>query len=98
MFKEKLKGIQKEKVSPTQVILAITQVVVLLISNIIAAKTFPLFTIGDLQIVLPCAVFLYPIVYVLSDIFKEPIEGYKGYRRRASRHRSSYIQNRLCRR
>ena len=71
MFKEKLNQIQKEKVSPTLVILAITQVVVLLISNIIAAKTFPLFTIGDLQIVLPCAVFLYPIVYVLSDIISE---------------------------
>lgn len=70
-MKEKFNKIKKEKLSPMLLILAITQVVVLLVSNIIAAKTFPLFTIGSLTIVMPCAVFLFPLVYVISDLISE---------------------------
>ena len=52
-------------------ILAIIQVVLLLISNIIAAKTFSLFTIHSVDVSLPCAVFLFPLIYVISDVISE---------------------------
>ena len=62
---------KKEKISPILLILAVVQVVLLLISNIIATKTFPLLRIGDVLIVMPCAVFLFPLTYVISDIISE---------------------------
>ena len=70
-MKEKFNKIKQEKISPMLLLLAIAQVVILLISNIIAAKTFPLFTIGELTIVMPCAVFLFPLIYVISDLISE---------------------------
>lgn len=78
----KMKSLMKEKLSPALLILAIVQVAALLISNIIAAKTFPLFTIGawDLTIVMPCAVFLFPLTYIVSDIISE-VYKYKWSRR-----------------
>lgn len=78
----KIKSLSKEKISPVLLLLAVAQVVALLISNIIAAKTFPLFTLSkwDLTIVMPCAVFLFPITYIISDIISE-VYKYKWSRR-----------------
>ena len=69
-LKQKLTNITKETISPTLLVLATVQIVALLISNIIATKTFPLFTLSkwDLTIVMPCAVFLFPVTYIISDI------------------------------
>ena len=77
-----MKSLMKEHISPALLFLAIVQVAALLISNIIAAKTFPLFTIGawDLTIVMPCAVFLFPLTYIVSDIISE-VYKYKWSRR-----------------
>lgn len=70
---KKINNLKNEKISPMLLILAVMQIVVLLVSNIIAAKTFPLFTIKplDLTIVMPCAVFLFPLTYIVSDIISE---------------------------
>ena len=72
-IKNALSTIKNETISPMLLILAVFQIVALLISNIIAAKTFPLFTLSDwgLTIVMPCAVFLFPITYIVSDIISE---------------------------
>ena len=48
--------------------LAVTQVVLLLISNIIAVKVFSL---NGTDVLLPCAVFLFPLIYVVSDVISE---------------------------
>lgn len=66
-----MKNFKNERISPMLLFLAVSQIVLLLISNIIAAKTFPLFNIGSTTIVLPCAVFLFPLTYVISDIISE---------------------------
>lgn len=81
-IKQNLSNIKHETISPMLLILAITQVVALLISNIVAAKTFPLFTLDkwDLTIVMPCAVFLFPVTYIISDIISE-VYKYKWSRR-----------------
>ena len=87
-MKEKIKNwwgnIKKEKLSPILLILVVVNTVAMLISNIIAAKTFPLFTIEsvDLTVVLPCAVIIFPITYIASDVFSE-VYGYKWTRRTA---------------
>lgn len=79
---KKLNNLKNEKLSPILLILAVMQIVVLLVSNIIAAKTFSLFTIKslDLTIVMPCAVFLFPFTYIVSDIISE-VYKYKWSRR-----------------
>ena len=81
-LKNIVSNISQEKISPMLMILGIIQIVCLLISNIIAAKTFPLFTLDKwaLTIVMPCAVFLFPITYVISDIISE-VYKYKWSRR-----------------
>lgn len=66
-----MKNFKNEKISPILLILTVTQIVLLLISNIIAAKTFKLFNINDIAVVMPCAVFLFPLTYVVSDIISE---------------------------
>lgn len=63
-----------EKMSPLFVILVVLNTVAMLISNIIACKVF---SIGFA--VLPCAVIIFPITYVLSDLFGE-VYGYKWSR------------------
>jgi uncharacterized integral membrane protein (TIGR00697 family) len=79
---KKLNNLKNEKISPVLLVLAVTQIVVLLVSNIIAAKTFPLLTIRaiGLTIVMPCAVFLFPFTYIVSDIISE-VYKYKWSRR-----------------
>jgi uncharacterized integral membrane protein (TIGR00697 family) len=81
-MKQKLSNIKNETISPMLLILSVIQVVTLLISNITAVKTFPLFTLNkwDLTIVMPCAVFLFPVTYIISDIISE-VYKYKWSRR-----------------
>lgn len=66
-----------EKVSPLFMLLVVISTVAMLISNIIACKVF---SIGFA--VLPCAVIVFPITYILSDVFSE-VYGYKWSRRTA---------------
>jgi uncharacterized integral membrane protein (TIGR00697 family) len=61
-------------VSVLQVILTILFVGVLMISNIISARLFNLFGFG-----MTCAVIVFPITYILSDLFSE-VYGYKWSR------------------
>ena len=56
----------KKKVSPLFMLLVVINTVAMLISNIIACKVF---SIGFA--VLPCAVIVFPITYILSDVFSE---------------------------
>lgn len=65
------KGFTKEKIKPLTLILVVLNITCLLISNIIAAKTFNLFTIGDLTVTLPTALILYPAVLTLSDVIAD---------------------------
>ena len=55
------------------VFLAILSTVALLVSNILAGKSFSVFgwQIGGAQVVLTCGVLLFPITYILSDLFSE---------------------------
>jgi uncharacterized integral membrane protein (TIGR00697 family) len=80
--KQNLSNIKNEIISPMLLLLTVIQVVTLLISNIVATKTFPLFTISDwdLTVVMPCAVFLFPVTYIVSDIISE-VYKYKWSRR-----------------
>ena len=64
----------KKRVSPLFLILVVVNTVTMLISNIIASKVF---SIGFA--VLPCAVIVFPITYILSDVFSE-VYGYKWSR------------------
>lgn len=70
-FTDTWKGFKKEKIKPFTLVLVIVNIVCLLVSNIIAAKQFPLFTIGNLTVTLPTAVILYPIVLTISDLLAE---------------------------
>lgn len=63
-----------KKISLRQTVLTVFYVVALLVSNIIVNKQF---TVGG--IVLPAAVFIFPIVYILSDVFSE-VYGYRWSR------------------
>lgn len=81
-LKEKLSSFKNEKVSPMLLVLIVISTIAMLVANIIATKTFPLFSIGDIQVVLPCAVIVFPITYILSDVFSE-VYGYKWSRRTA---------------
>lgn len=66
-----------EKVSPLFMLLVAINTSVMLISNVISCKVF---SIGFA--VLPCAVIVFPITYILSDVFSE-VYGYKWSRRTA---------------
>lgn len=63
------------KISYLQMILTVVFVVSLLISNIIVGKQIELF-----GIVIPGAVFVFPIIYILSDVFSE-VYGYSWSRK-----------------
>lgn len=75
-MKEKIKNIFKfeRPISVLQVLLTILFVGALLISNIISARLFNFFGFG-----MTCAVIVFPITYVLSDLFSE-VYGYKWSR------------------
>ena len=65
----------KKKISVIQAVLTIIYVVSLLISNIITAKQVLL----PFNITMTGAVFIFPITYILSDVFSE-VYGYKWSR------------------
>lgn len=75
-MKEKIKNIFKfeRPISVLQVLLTILFVGALLISNIISARLFNFFGFG-----MTCAVIVFPITYILSDLFSE-VYGYKWSR------------------
>lgn len=66
---------KNQKISVTQTLLTVLYVVALLISNILAAKQFVLFG----SVTMTCAVMIFPITYILSDVFSE-VYGYKWSR------------------
>ena len=68
------KRLSNEKISPLLNILTIIFVSTLLISNIISSRIFNFFGFN-----MTSAVFLFPITYVLSDVFSE-VYGYKWSR------------------
>ena len=70
---------EKTKVTKTQVFLTILYTSVLLISNIIAVKLIKLpFSFFGLNYI-TCAVIVFPITCILSDVFSE-VYGYKWSR------------------
>ena len=71
------KAMGTKKVSPLFILLVVLNTISMLIANIIACKVFSV-GIG----VLPCAVIVFPITYILSDVFSE-VYGYKWSRRTA---------------
>lgn len=70
-----MKNRKVKKISMLQLILTVTFVVALLISNVITGKQLLL----PFGITMTGAVFLFPITYVLSDLFSE-VYGYKWSR------------------
>ena len=64
-----------KKISKLQLVLTVLFVVCLLVSNIITGKQVQL----PFNIVMTGAVFLFPITYILSDLFSE-VYGYKWSR------------------
>jgi uncharacterized integral membrane protein (TIGR00697 family) len=73
---KKTKEIETKRLSDLQFVLTLAFVVCLVISNIISAKQMLL----PFGIVMPAAVIVFPITYVLSDVFSE-VYGYKWSRR-----------------
>ena len=67
---------KKNKYSEVQMILTMFFIASLLISNIIAVKQIIL----PFNLVLPAAVIIFPITYILSDVFSE-VYGYKWSRK-----------------
>lgn len=69
------KGFSKEKTKPLTLILTIVNVVCLLVANILAVKTFNLFSIGEgakaLQFAVPAAILLFPVVTTVSDLLAQ---------------------------
>lgn len=76
-IKTNLKNKKREKVSPLFLLLVVVNTTAMLLSNIIACKVFSI-GIG----VLPCAVIIFPITYILSDVFSE-VYGYEWSRKSA---------------
>lgn len=64
---------EKKKITLLQCILTILFVVAILISNIISSKQLQL----PYNITITCAIIIFPIIYILSDVFSEVY----GYRR-----------------
>ena len=73
----KWKKKKREKVSPLFLLLVVINTTAMLLSNIIACKVFSI-GIG----VLPCAVIVFPLTYILSDVFSE-VYGYEWSRKSA---------------
>ncbi len=70
------------KLSPLFLILVVVSTVSLLLSNILAGKSFPLFGwhIGNAELVLTCGIILYPLTYMISDLMSE-CYGYSASRK-----------------
>lgn len=73
---KELKSVWNEKISFLQLTLLLISTVAFIIANIIAGKSFEMpFGLPDL----PCAVFIFPLTYILSDVFSE-VYGYRWSR------------------
>lgn len=74
---EKLKG-----GSALFVFMAVLSVVAMITSNVLAGKSFSLFgwSIGGADLVLTCGVLVFPVTYILSDLFSE-VYGFSASRR-----------------
>lgn len=73
---KELKSVWTEKISFLQLSLLLLSTVAFVIANIIAGKSFEMpFGLPDL----PCAVFIFPLTYILSDVFSE-VYGYRWSR------------------
>lgn len=74
-IKEGFRDFKNMKWSPMLTFLFVIRTVALLIANIVAAKTFTLFSVGQgaeaFEVLMPCAVFLYPVIYIISDVMSE---------------------------
>lgn len=66
------KGFGKEKIKPMTMMLVVSNVVLLLISNIIAARSFEFaYFENGIRLGLPIAMVLYPAVITISDVLAE---------------------------
>jgi uncharacterized PurR-regulated membrane protein YhhQ (DUF165 family) len=70
-FTETWKGFSKERIKPTTMILVVVNVVLLLISNIIAARAFEFGFVNGIRFALPIAMILYPAVLTISDVLAQ---------------------------
>jgi uncharacterized integral membrane protein (TIGR00697 family) len=80
-FVSKYKGKGPLKASPLLTILIILATSAMLISNVIASKNMSLFgwQIGGQELTLTCGILVFPITYILSDVFSE-VYGYRWSR------------------
>ena len=61
-------GIAKERITFPILLLVVVNVVCLLVSNIIAAKTIVFGTVGNIKFQVPCAVLMYMFAVIISDV------------------------------
>ena len=75
--KGKLKG-----GSPVFIVMIVLSAVALITSNVLAGKSFSIFnwSIGGAPLVLTCGVLVFPVTYILSDLFSE-VYGFAASRR-----------------
>lgn len=68
--------------SPIFIIMIVLSSIALVTSNVLAGKSFSVFgwQIGGTQIVLTCGVLVFPVTYILSDLFSE-VYGFAASRR-----------------
>ena len=68
--------------SPIFIVMIVLSAIALVTSNVLAGKSFSIFgwTIGGAPLVLTCGVLVFPITYILSDLFSE-VYGYAASRR-----------------
>lgn len=68
--------------SPIFIIMIVLSAVALITSNVLAGKSFSIFgwQIGGAGLVLTCGVLVFPVTYILSDLFSE-VYGYAASRR-----------------
>ena len=68
--------------SPIFILMIVISSIALVTSNVLAGKSFSIFgwSIGGAQLVLTCGVLVFPVTYILSDLFSE-VYGYAASRR-----------------
>lgn len=68
--------------SPLFIIMVVLSAVALITSNVLAGKSFSVFgwQIGGASLVLTCGVLVFPVTYILSDLFSE-VYGFAASRR-----------------
>ena len=68
--------------SPIFILMIVFSAIALVTSNVLAGKSFSVFgwSIGEAPLVLTCGVLVFPITYIISDLFSE-VYGYAASRR-----------------